>query len=205
MLCCIWRYTAYNENFLEDVPKDHWVLIARFMASLWMHTYLEMDETQGLLMMKYAVNHHENFANPYAAFYFGFVTNTMWLFLEALIIILLTSKTNVLDCVLAYTSFYPITNIPVYYFNDCYRHKIKKCSGMTLKFRKFRKDNPLEKAPCTIKCMRVIYKTIRTLHTSFIYYFMPFAVIFMNYKFMIADKSCNPMFQASCAHITPQP
>ena len=78
-------------------------------------------------MMKYAVNHHKNFTNPYAAFYFGFFTTTMSYFLEILMIVLVTGKSKVLDVVLAYTAFYPIANIPGYYFNTLTQHKILRC------------------------------------------------------------------------------
>ena len=50
------------------------VFIARFVASMWTHIFLEKDIQQGIGMMKYVVNHYTNFENPYAAFMFGFLT-----------------------------------------------------------------------------------------------------------------------------------
>ena len=103
-----------------------------------------------------------------------------------------------MDVVLAYTSFYPIYNAPVYYYNTLDNHKILQVNGLELTFTKFRKDNPIKEAPCSIKILRFIFKICRTIHTSFTYYFMPFSVIFINVKFMIADKSCNLFFPATC-------
>ena len=61
MLSCIWKYTIESKSFLGEVPKDSLILIARFLASLWLHIALEVEERQGMFMMKYAVNHHKNF------------------------------------------------------------------------------------------------------------------------------------------------
>jgi hypothetical protein len=126
------------------------------------------------------------------------MTTLIGYLLEILVIIIFTSKLSVLDVVLAYTSFYPIVNAPVYYYDDLFNHKIKRVKGLALRFTKFRVDNPLKGADCSIKILRFIYKVCRTIHTSFTYYFMPFSVILMNVKFMIADKSCNPFFPATC-------
>ena len=93
MLILIWKYTVFSQDFNVELPSDEGILIARFMASLWMHTFMEVEERQGLFMMKYAINHHENFENHYIAFFFGMITTTMDYFLEILVIIILTSKT----------------------------------------------------------------------------------------------------------------
>jgi hypothetical protein len=64
MLSCVLKYTFDSKKFLNEVPKDNLILIGRFLASIWMHIALEVEERQGLFMMKYAVNHHQHFENP---------------------------------------------------------------------------------------------------------------------------------------------
>lgn len=92
MITCVYKYTAQAKDFLTEVPNDRLILIARFMASLFMHIYLEVEERQGMYMMKYAVNHHDNFHNPYVAFLFGFISLTLGYFIEVCVIIILTGK-----------------------------------------------------------------------------------------------------------------
>lgn len=194
MIVCIWKYAAYNSKFLSSYPADPLILIARFVASLFMHVRLQPLERLGLSMMKYAVNHHEKFHNPVAAFMFGFVSLMINYFVEVTVIIILTGQMDVIGVCFSYTSFFPITNITLFYYDTLHNHTITGCDNLQLKFTKFRKDSPLKGAAWDIKLMRVVYKLCRMMHTTLIYYFMPFSVIFMNFRFMIADKSYNCFF-----------
>ena len=65
---------------------------------------------------------------------------------------------------------------------------------MELKFTKFRRDNPLKDAAWSLKALRILYKIPRTIHTALNFYFLPFCVIFINYRFMLADKTHNCFF-----------
>ena len=94
-------------------------------------------------MMKYAVNHYKNFANPYASFFVGFVQLMMAYATEILTIIVLTSKLTIIDIVMAYMAFYPITFAKIYFFETLWNHKIQRCAGLQLKFKIFRSDKPL--------------------------------------------------------------
>ena len=64
MLISVFKYTLDGKKFLSVLPKDNLILIARFLASIWMHVMLEVEERQGMFMMKYAVNHYQHFENP---------------------------------------------------------------------------------------------------------------------------------------------
>ena len=204
MIACIFMYVAYDRTFLTKYPDDNLILMARFLASLFMHICMEAEERRGLRMMKYAINHSEDFHNPYVAFLFGFVSVSINYMVEVCVILILTSKLNVMDVVMAYTGFFPIINLPYFYF-ETFRHR-KIClmkdgkmdianfevvESIELTFTKFRRDKPLEGASCGLKVLRFIYKTYKTYHNSFNFYFMPFSVIIINYKFMITDKSVN--------------
>lgn len=67
------------------------MLIARFMASMMMHINVEKDVRGGLSMMKYAVNHHKNFTNVYAAFLIAFLLTVIALIVEINVMIILSS------------------------------------------------------------------------------------------------------------------
>ena len=116
--------------------------------------------------------------------------------IELLVIVILTSKTKIIDVVLAYSSFVPITHAPIYYFNNLYNNKVKNriAEGMDIKFTKFRSSNPLSNAHWSIKLLRIIYKICRIIYTSFSYYFMPFIVILINIKFMVSDNVYRKWF-----------
>jgi len=191
IIVCIWKYVAVGSTFNKGVPKDELILIARFLASLFMHVCLERTERTNLSMMKYAVNHHEKFHNPYAAFAFGFVSLMVTYTIEITVIIILTGKETVMDVILGYMSFFPILYIPIFYYSTLNGHAILECTQLELQFTKFRRDNPLKDADCSLKVLRILYKIPRTVHCAVNFYFLPFCVIFFNYKFMLANTNEN--------------
>ena len=128
IIVCIWKYVAYGDEFQKHYPKDELILIARFLASLFMHVCLERGERSALSMMKYAVNQHEEFHNPYAAFAFGFVSLMVNYLIEITVIIILTGKSTVMDVILAYMSFFPILYIPIFYYATLKGHAILDCA-----------------------------------------------------------------------------
>ena len=48
-------------------------MAARFIAAMMMHLNVEKDVRNGLSMMKYAVNHYQNFHNVHVAFFIAFM------------------------------------------------------------------------------------------------------------------------------------
>ena len=60
-----------EDQFKITMPASMSVLAARFVCSIMMHLQVSSDEAQGLHMMKYLVNHPEEFAAPTLAFLVG--------------------------------------------------------------------------------------------------------------------------------------
>ena len=48
---------AKGKTFNISPPESTMILLARFSASIFMHVSVEKDVRNGLLMMKYALNH----------------------------------------------------------------------------------------------------------------------------------------------------
>ena len=66
LIYCIWVYIRCEGSecvkvFKIERAKNIDMMIARFMASMMMHINVENHIRNGLSMMKYAVNHYENF------------------------------------------------------------------------------------------------------------------------------------------------
>ena len=49
---------------------------------MFMHIIVEKDVCYGIEMMKYVVNHYENFENAYVGFLFGFLSFVIALHIE---------------------------------------------------------------------------------------------------------------------------
>ena len=142
-------------------------------------------------MMKYAVNHYENFTNPYAAFLFGLLQTSTALAVEFNVMLILTNIPSIINVIVKYVSLSSIANVPRFYFASLTsEHIMIKANGLKLEIKNYRKSNPLKNAPCPIYILRFIYKAFRVLYASVSYYFMPFCVIFFNFRFMINECKC---------------
>ena len=66
MIVCVTLHavTDTKGQMLSSPPESTMILLARFSASIFMHTSVEKDVRNGLNMMKYALNHRANFINP---------------------------------------------------------------------------------------------------------------------------------------------
>ena len=164
------------------------MMIARFIASVMMHINVEKDVRSGISMMKYVVNHYENFTNPYPPFFIGLMGTIISLIVELNVMIILSSMTDVLSVVNKYVSLAAIVNISRFYYNSLVDHKITSCKDVKLKITKFRKDDPRTEAPWVFHILRFIHKSIRLLFCTVSFYFMPFIAICLNFQFMVSQK-----------------
>ena len=157
------------------------MMIARFLASLFMHINVEKDVTAGISMMKYVVNHFDNFTNPYPPFFLGLLQTIISFIVEMNVMIILSSMDDVLGVINKYVSLAAIVNVPRFYYNSLRDNKITCCNELKLEVTKFRRDDPRKDAHWTIHVMRLIHKTTRMLFCSISFYFMPFIAICLNF------------------------
>ena len=186
MILCIWKYAYSYEGFAIKPVETLDMMIARFIASAFMHINVEKDVRAGISMMKYAVNHYENFTNPYPPFFLGLMGTIISFIVEINVMIILSSMGDVLSVINKYVSLAAIVNIPRFYYNSLVDHRITSCNTVKLDVTKFRRDNHLKDAHWTIRVERVIYKSIRMLFCAVSFYFMPFIAICLNFQFMVS-------------------
>jgi hypothetical protein len=168
------------------------MLIARFIASMFMHINVEKDIRNGISMMKYAVNHVENFSegNVYPSFIIGWFLTLNSFLVEFNVMLILSSIPDVLNVIMKYVSLCAIANLPRFYFASLVKNKALKFGGMEIKISNKRRDGKIANAHWSIKIFRFIYKSWRIFFCSVSYYFMPFMMIFLNFQFMIrADRN----------------
>jgi hypothetical protein len=157
------------------------MMVARFVASMMMHINVEKDVRGGINMMKYAVNHPDNFNNVMPAFMLALNSTIISLIVEINVMIILSSMPNILGVVMKYVSLAAIANIPRFYYSSLVEHRMSAINGISLPISRFRHQNILKGAPISIRIMRVIYKFWRCLFCSCSFYFMPFTAIFLNF------------------------
>jgi len=187
MIVCIWNYAWTNDEFAIRPVKSIDMMICRFLASVMMHINVEKDVQAGIKMMKYVVNHHENFTNPYPPFFLGLVSSIISLIVEVNVMIILTSMSNVLSVINKYVSLAAIVNVPRFYYSSLVEHRTTGCNNIKLDITRFRHQN--NKRTCTMKVLHSIYKLWKMIFSSISFYFMPFTAIFLNFGFMISSKN----------------
>lgn len=181
MIMCIWKYAESNDKFAITPVKTLDMMIARFIASAFMHINVEKDVRAGISMMKYVVNHFDNFTNPYPPFFLGLVGTIISLIVEINVMIILSSMADVLSVINKYVSLAAIVNIPRFYYNSLVDHRITSCKDVKLAVTKFRHNNPRKDAHWTIHIMRFCHKSIRLIFCTVSFYFMPFIAICLNF------------------------
>ena len=58
---------------------------------MMMHMACEKEIRNGINMMKYSINHYENFTNPYAAFFIAFISMVISFITEFNVMMILSS------------------------------------------------------------------------------------------------------------------
>ena len=89
-------------------------------------------------MMKYVINHTENFNNVVPAFIMGLNSTIISLIVEINVMIILSSLPNILGVVMKYVSLAAIANIPRFYYASLVEHMMCSINTVSLKITNFR-------------------------------------------------------------------
>lgn len=163
-------------------------MCGRFVASMLMHINVEKDVRMGLNMMKYVVNHSENFHSVGPPFLMGLFHFIISLTVEFNVMLILTSTGDLLNVVMKFVSLTVFVKIPGFYASSLVNHRGVKMCDLQLPITNYRKDSPLKGKSCYLYVLRFIYKCLRIAFCSISYYFMPFMAIIINFQFMVGSS-----------------
>ena len=173
------------ENFVIVFPKDLATMAARFICTILMHLQVESDIRQGLRMMKYSINHSDDFSGPFNAFLIGFLQMIGGLSAEIACIFYLSSINTPMDVIIRFIAMGSIAKVDDFYASALPDdNRIKgKSKPMTVKLH--RRDHQEGKIKPTMSYWlgRFIFKFFRILYASFIFYFMPYMILLLPYAF----------------------
>ena len=130
-------------------------------------------------MMKYVTNHGKDFSNPYYAFLIALMQSLGGLAAEIFCIIFLCSLNNPIDIIIRFVAFASIGKVDNFYAAALSPdHKLKKNSDpLMIKNRRHEVDQA--ERQCAGYAARGVYKTLRIMYSSFIFYFLPYLALFM--------------------------
>lgn len=142
-----------------------------------MHSQTEQYIRFGINMMKYAINHHEDFSNPYIATLLGFSYMIVTMLLTMACIVKMCTEYTILDVLNSYISYGVIVFVPNFGLAAFpVGHPMKASAGdLTIKQRR----RFIHSRPCGMWILRFNYKFWRIVYASFWYYFLPIVAMLM--------------------------
>ena len=184
-----------GDSFVIALPADVIVLGARFICTILMHLQVEGDLRQGLKMMKYVSNQPFDFSNPGAAFFVAFMQTIGGLAAEVACIVYLSSLTKAIDVIIKFVALASIAKVDDFYASALPSdgNKIKKKTDpleITVHKRdwQFAKSDSESDKLAVLKEVgagrffaRFIFKTLRVVYASYIFYFLPYTSIWLPY------------------------
>ena len=190
----------FSDSFSITLPNNVSVMGARFVCTILMHLQVEGDMRQGLRMMKYVTNHPFDFSNPASAFFVALMQTLGGLAAEIACILYLGSITTAIDVIIKFVALASIAKVDDFYASalPADGNKIKKkTSPMVVKVHKrdweVHSNNPddpriskdthaqMDLSGPSRMVGRFIYKFFRTIYGSFLFYFLPYASLFIPY------------------------
>ena len=122
-----------------SMPKSVQILVLRFISTLLIHLQVEGDVTQGLRMMKYAVNHMDEFSAPISAFFIGFMQFITGLGTEYVCVLHLSTLNAEFKIMVHYMPLRLISMVDNLYANSLGWENSIKGQSKPLKVKNFRR------------------------------------------------------------------
>lgn len=179
-------------------PANLSVIVARFLCSILMHLQVEGDLRQGLKMMKYVTNQPFDFSNPSAAFSVAMMQCLGGLAAEIGCIVYLSSLNKALDVIIKFVALSSIAKVDDFYAAalpaDGNKVKGRKCKPLQINvhqrdWKRFSEHSdiseyePMAKSGLGRKIQRFIFKVLRIIYASYIFYFLPYTMLWLPYIF----------------------
>ena len=189
----------FSADFMIVLPSTLSVMGARFICTILMHLQVEGDMRQGLRMMKFVTNHPKDFSNPGSAFFVALMQCFGGLFAEIACILFLGSIDKAIDVIIKFVALASIAKVDDFYASalPADGNKIKKGTKpllITVHKRDWanadrredaglaeKEGHELLESGVNHKIGRFIYKSFRIVYGSFLFYFLPYASIWIPY------------------------
>lgn len=138
-------------------------------------------------MMKFSTNHPNKFSMPSVAFSIGLMQFIGGFLCEISCILFLSTQNATIDVIIKFVALAKIAQIDNFYWgalpnDNKLKRNINKSCLVTTKYR--RQYDVLETRSCWIQFLGVITKCIRIVYASALFYFIPFAILFIPYFFV---------------------
>jgi len=132
-------------------------------------------------MMKYSVNHHADFRFPGVSFLIGFMQFTGGFLAFILCIIFTSTQTNTLDTIIKFVALISIAKVDDFYAGALPSTYPLKQKPAPLVIYIHKGDPETQGRSCWLKIGRFIYKLIRLIYVSWLFYWGAYLSLFCGY------------------------
>jgi len=172
---------GWTATFQIVYPSSLFTLAARFVCSILMHLQVESDIRQGLRMMKFSSNHDSQFSAPGSAFMIGFLQALAGVLCEVSCLLYLASIDTPVDVIIRFIAMGSIAKVDDFFAGGLPDENRIKGKSKAMPVTVHRRDIVLMKRTLPQHFKRFVYKTMRIVYASFLFYFLPFAALFIPY------------------------
>lgn len=189
MLECMAFAITSNENGLYTPALSHSfaVFYIKFPCAIALHFYLYPEVAKGMNLMKYANNQVDDFVQNGSeiSFIIGLTQVSMALIAEYINIKLLSAQHTISHSIMHFVALEIIMEVSNLYFESLMNNKLKVIMHHPPKLTKKGKDIEFRERSMFHKFARIIYKFLRCLYVSVVFYFVPFFVVFLQWTVVV--------------------
>lgn len=179
------KLTRFDNSGSEvvEVPNHFYSFMVKLPLTLALHLILAPFASQGMLIMKYAVNNYRQFAQKGAqtAFLIGLAQYLVSVYCEIATTIVMVFASEVYQEIVIVLIIAVAIKLPDMYFQSFSNNELKKVCDEELKVVVRGRFLPFSSRSSLNKVARMVYRVLRTLYVSLIYYFIPFAVLSLTF------------------------
>ena len=156
----------------------------RFISAIALHCVIFPEVRKGMVIMKYVNNHPESFRSSNIPFFIGLMQVWTAIFAEIVNIYFLTHQPIVEDCIIYFIAFNVVIELPSLYFEAIhFDNPMLEVFHTEVIFTNKSSNIRFRDRKCFHKVFRIIYKIVRGLYVSLIFYFAPFMVLVLQFFF----------------------
>jgi hypothetical protein len=183
MLTCMLYSMVYQHG--DDYPfaSSYTVFVVKFPSAVCLHFVLYPEVMQGMNIMKYTNNQAHLFTEngSEVSFMIGLLQFLTAIYCEGINCWLLSFQTEVEVAIIHFIALHVIMEIPKFYFEALGENHIKSIFHHPATIEKRGINIKMADRSLFHKVARVVYRVLRVIYVSVIFYLIPFVVFFIQY------------------------
>ena len=187
IMLVVFSTVIYGEGNPSPVSMARTPLIMglRVLVSILMHLQVESETRQGIKMMKYVINHTEDFQSPFVAYLIGFCQALTGIACEIGVVSFLSTMQDPMPIMMKYMAIAMVSKVDDFYSGALDDANRIKGPSKPLLIKNHRRDlnKRAEEYDYGIffYAGRTFYKFVRTFYTSYHFYFFPYTALIITY------------------------